>query len=598
MPRPARHQDLQPEVVKHEHRLPRRRSSQQSAGPAADYCVGHGFAERQHHIYASQQNAIEQEFLRNRQAAAETKRRAEMEQSPLELHRGGGPNVVRRHSSESALSDSERRKAEVRRRGQEQRDEVAAARHRELERAMREAAEDRRMLQQRMLDVHAETQAELPPSDVDEANSGAPPARTPATREEVRQRAQEERDEMAAARHRELERAMREAAEDRRMLQQRMLDLQAQTQEELEPGDINNANTSSLPDRTSAARLETDEMPRSEFSRCEQAGGQRRVHHDANQHDVYTFSAPPCEAPPSAGGHESASDLAEDQNLEFVISFTEKVRPKPKLSSEGRPPRRSRGASAEPTSSAGGSSASPGPSVAHKLRSRSLSSSAADALATGAPREGEGSVFEARRGGRSGPQRDASPSVGGSVATPSTNGDNQQEAAATPKGGRSAEAVATPKGGRSAVARRPPRLPSSGPGRPPPRAAGSPARWLRDAGVSADEEASSPLSGRGGAWSSGSAALPTDSDGCAARSQDVPPQLPLCIETASPPVPRCEHGDVALLQDALANALCGVSGQRSPSGLDFSMIPEEAVIESLRSWRETASAPAAAEGAG
>lgn len=111
------------------------------------------------------------EFLRNREAAMMTKRRNEYhtvdQRAPS---RGGGSNLSttpkhRGHtaavSPQDRLLEAERRKAEVRRRAQEERDEQVASRQRQLDQAMREAAEERRLLKERMNKQSSQTENQL-----------------------------------------------------------------------------------------------------------------------------------------------------------------------------------------------------------------------------------------------------------------------------------------------------------------------------------------------------------------------------------------------------------------------------------------------------
>lgn len=127
----------------------RSRSQPKLRGPTHDPAA----VEDYHRQFCSDRQAsIEQEFFRNRQAAAETKRRAEA--AGLEIvkvasrHKPG----LSRQPSESALEDSERHKTEVKRRGQEERQQLEQARLRELDRARREAAEDQARVQRRILE--------------------------------------------------------------------------------------------------------------------------------------------------------------------------------------------------------------------------------------------------------------------------------------------------------------------------------------------------------------------------------------------------------------------------------------------------------------
>lgn len=103
-------------------------------------------------VLQGKHEAIEREYLLNKQAAAETKRRAEMPQVPQ--HRDQGP--AKRFFEDDEPADSERRIQEVRRRAQQEKEEQAAVRARELQRASREAQEDRRMLHQKMCALQSE----------------------------------------------------------------------------------------------------------------------------------------------------------------------------------------------------------------------------------------------------------------------------------------------------------------------------------------------------------------------------------------------------------------------------------------------------------
>lgn len=134
-----------------------------------------------------------QEFLRNKQAAAETKRRNEMQQQvvaavPWERGPVGAeaapPQQRRRWSAESsANADPERHKEEVRRRAQEEKDEAVAARHRELKRAMEEQQEAMRLARERQ---HLQRVEEHDGDDEAAPNHAQPDARPGAQHQQHR----------------------------------------------------------------------------------------------------------------------------------------------------------------------------------------------------------------------------------------------------------------------------------------------------------------------------------------------------------------------------------------------------------------------------
>mmetsp|Transcript_51227 Transcript_51227/g.166024 ORF Transcript_51227/g.166024 Transcript_51227/m.166024 type:complete len:824 (+) Transcript_51227:178-2649(+) len=404
----ARHVDYKSADMNEEVFVPER---QQGRSRADSQTVS--IEEKYRQIHAGRQAAIEQEYVRNRQAAAETKRRAEAPGLDTVSVVGGYNPMQQRQSSEAKLEDAERRKVEVKRKGQEERDQLEQARRRDLEQAMREAAEDRRRLKQRMLGMQE----------------------------------------------------LQDAVDDCR--------------------------------EASALAPEVPDGPEPELvgAREDSGGGNAMTSVFGDTTLVVT--------PDFA--HEDDSR----QSSGFVIPFFGKVKPKPKLSSEGRTSRMSRNASGDPgqdlvTPSAPSSSPAP------------------------------------RAGGKRG---------GGPLA-------------------KNLPAVVERQGGR-----RPPKLPSTpgslgapddeGAGRPLPRAAGSPASWLREnrgqAGDEDQEEVAKVL--------------------VRSRFSAQPPDV---IEIPSSPV---GHGDVTQLQDALAKALCGVQGQKSPARSESS-VPEEIAVQSLYSWRQ------------
>lgn len=383
--------------------------------------------------YRRQKAASEREYFQNRQMAAETKQRVEQEhRGPNSF--GGVGSGGRRHaaSSEEVLQDAERRKAEVRRRAQEQKDEAEVARKRELERAAQEVSEDRRRLQLRMLALQDSAGA----AEVAEGSAASQSA------------------------------------------PQKQVCIDAAAAADASPSSLSQRGGQSDDDHADEDHTDTLEQ-----AYCEAAEAQQRL------------------------PETNAAALQDDsrRHVEIVIPFTDKVRPKPKLSSEGRPPRRRsapRSAAPEteecPIASGGASSSAslgPGP---RGVRGRSSSSLGARA---------------------------------GTLPVDETHSRKRREA----HDGR-AQPMASLV---STTSRRPPRPSGGGEQR---QMAGSPARWLPKQ-----------------APPEGDFIHPTGPSAAAVTvpARDLlPPKDSVGLLQLNLPSSPQGLGDLSLLQDALAGALC------------------------------------------
>mmetsp|Transcript_11668 Transcript_11668/g.33575 ORF Transcript_11668/g.33575 Transcript_11668/m.33575 type:complete len:772 (-) Transcript_11668:2-2317(-) len=284
-------------------------------------------AEERAHLEA--QAAREREFHYNRQLAMETKMRVEQDYRAAGLaNLGGGAAGARRQPPAAARYDDEdddrgeRRKAEVRRRAQARREEEELQRKQELDRAMREAAEERRRLQQRMLAMH---EPEAPAF----GGSGGEDADSPAHDATNLQQLADEED-------------MRARRSDRRAAEEQQLEALAQARREhyLEQRRLREKFAAAVAEQEGAEDDPDATVVESPKRRDEGVKSPRR-----RDEDDIRQQAPRSAVDEDAIWVEKGGDAGDGEDdgrrhVEIVIPFTNKVRPKPKLSSDGKPPRR------------------------------------------------------------------------------------------------------------------------------------------------------------------------------------------------------------------------------------------------------------------
>lgn len=473
--------------------------------------------------------ALANEFMRNREAAAETRRRNMGFDIQVVVEEGSERRGSFWSSNDGerfrSSSDGEQRKAEVRRRAQEERNGKDAAQWRELERARLEYVEDMRRMRNRMLEQQSGDAAEEATGACDdwagyddELQEQEMQTLVPGERRgledcpsgpEVRPA---RRGSDAEAEHlMALERARREAEEDRRRLEEKYKSVRF-CDEAVEAGSGDEVATD---DDDGAGSGPCLVPPRRNVQRVVLPDMLAAVPEEANQDNVDAECA---------------------EISELIIPFTDKIRPKPKLSSDSRPSRRARSQS----------SADPGGS-----------SGAATASSCSMP----GATGRGRRGGRGrgncrgGPPQRAS--VGPSDAD--VGSDGITEPGTLP-------AVTTPSGARPAPG-----------GRRLQRASGSPAQWMRGP-PSAAADAGRSVSGLGGPSSPPRSPAFANAGGGAAAFSSAAAALGAAISAAATatldsrtlsqglPSPKSD-GDVTQLQDVLAGALCSVEGQAVPGGV-------------------------------
>eukprot|EP00931_Biecheleriopsis_adriatica_P086606 TRINITY_DN61238_c0_g1_i1.p1 TRINITY_DN61238_c0_g1~~TRINITY_DN61238_c0_g1_i1.p1 ORF type:complete len:808 (+),score=175.63 TRINITY_DN61238_c0_g1_i1:111-2534(+) len=273
--------------------------------------------ERYREKEAERETIARAEYFRTRQAASDAKRRAEQDIGeavtagrPAEPMQRG--RVQQRPSEDSPPRgvSGKQREAEVRRRAQAARDEQDAARRDELNRAMREHAEEKRRLHERMAQQESGRGVEAEADLTMTVDAGGSPAHGSGGAAKAREAKRNEEEEYL----RKLEQARIEQAEERRRLEEKI-----------------------------AARQAADDEVWS--------GSGEEV--DSDKEAASVCLVPKCRRPPPAEEvpeHlpvEQVSKLSEGDEevsegaMVLEIPFTDKVRPKPKLSSEGRQPRRS-----------------------------------------------------------------------------------------------------------------------------------------------------------------------------------------------------------------------------------------------------------------
>lgn len=462
--------------------------------------------ENRRKMAAAAKAALAAEFIRNRQAASETRRRNGRLRTPdCQLGEGfeqGGRTVI----------DGEQRKAEVRRRGQEERDELAAAQRRELERARLEHLEEMRKARQRMF---LQQSGEAAKAATARSDNRACMSRAQECEEleenwaEVEERLgrrgrQAEEEHLLA-----LERARRENEEDRKRLEEKFsknMRHAGDADEVVEAGSGEDVTT----DKEDSAGIVICQVP------------PRRPPSTAPEEKV--------EVPEDAHEHAGCG-----MTREITIPFTDKVRPKPKLSSESRPSRRAPG--------------------------RDLPDLGGDSHNAGKP-AGRGILGPGGRGGSA--RKGAAASVG------------------VEQGRQPSPEPVKPPGappGSTLLRQRPP-------GQRVQRASGSPAHWLRSQqgtsvietshGTQSRTPAAVAAGGATAAFATAAAALAASVD---SRCQQV--------SSPCPPTPQGE-GDVTLLQDALANALCSVQGMPA---LSEGSITEELAQAAFKTGRRQRDPP-------
>lgn len=497
-------------------------------------------------------SAVASEFLRNREAAAETRRR-NMQLQSLDSQTGSSRRSPGRAGG--AAMDGEQRKAEVRRQAQEAREVQDAAQRRLLDQARLQYQEDMRLARQRMRSQQAGLVAQ-------EAIAGC--SSTVEDREEMKReqhlpshedcltivdgvvkerigkcwKQAEEKEYLKA-----LEHARLENEEDRRRLMEKhgkSTGNLATADEIVEAGSSDEVATDGDVDGPCIV------LPRRPAPQA--------------LPPVPAVEAAPAEAEAAESSNETGKGGVREL-FEISIPFTDKLRPKPKLSSDSRP-RRARDPSSQSPGSSEAGARSSGPA------------------GRGSP-VGQGGL--AGQGGRG---------VGSIRPRATRRGSATLSSAASAADAPVAMAAApSPPVGMGPAPARP------RPGQRVQRASGSPAQWLRgEAGRSGEaSQCGSPpglaASPPRAAMAAGSAVAAHRSAaatlGAVASSDAAPPRA----GSPGPPTPRGE-GDISQLQDALANALCGVEG-RPAFG---EAIPEEAVKDALRSARRHV-APASAAGA-
>jgi len=431
------------------------------------------------------QQALQAEFMTNRQSAMENKRRVESQTRSmfaLQCCDGEGytaSGMVERYTDDAAAtrlptyvsqdlpSEGERRIAEVKRRGQQERDAQMAQRQRELDQAMQEAQEQKRLARLRVLDRHS--------------------------RENLVHDAADQDEQVVESQNAEFDCAATLPTAEALDLTQRV-----------EP------STAVLNDASPTAAVNMSS------NRPEEVAGNGNT-------------CSPAQA--SSGGAEV--DVGEWNNGLICVSMTDKVRPRPKLSSERTQPRR-------------------GKSFAESC----------DADMDAPP--SEKNMQKAQ--GKVTPKKERK-SPGLKPLEP-VNDNVLVQAQQTPPGVQD----------KNVTSSRQQKV-------PPARASGAPARWLRaHAGLSQDgvmdtlPPAHAHQPQVEGKLSGGKVidVAPLSAE------HGKPEVLRSPANLLQPPTPK-GNGEVSKLQDALANMLCSVEGRRS--ALSEQTIPEEIAVATLRMSR-------------
>jgi len=497
--------------------------------------------------------AVANEFVRNREAAAETRRR---NMTAREFQNEEG-NERRR----SSYAGGEERKAEVRRRAQEERDGKDAVHLRELERARQEYLEDMRRARLRLLEQQSGGAAKAATATSEDwtghEDAGEDNGEQPTM--------QEDQSEHLRA----LERARQENEEDRRRLAEKSKTVRF-SDEAVEAGSCDD--------------VPTDEDEPADEGHSATSSSKRPAKRSVT---IETLAAVPEEPGMEEVARKDEVDLELGADIrELIIPFTDKVRPKPVLSSDSRPMRRTRsqGATEPGSAGAGGSSSSTAPAP---------SGAAGRGGGRGGRRGAGGRGGHVWRGAPAG-ANDADPGGDGSASArpgqaPTASAPSTARHASGPPPAGPAPLGRPRAGGTSDPSQeKASRLPP--PGQRLQRASGTPAQWMRSPPAAASEwnrsatgaggPASPPRSPPGAAgasaFSSAAAALGATIAAAAAGVELRSPAAAAgaaIVAAGAGPEPRMTSraqpsptgdGDVTQLQGVLASALCGVEGKPSP----------------------------------